>query len=172
MLMLFLSLGCHKDNGVVDPQTEAFIQYRVNGQLVRIEGNLVPVNQSTDVGVISRRSQRGLFLNNFYQISGRNGSTNSIDLNIPGDSLETRSYYLNDSIYSQSAQAGVDIYHNDSVFRLQNSADFTNIIITSYQDGLISGTFTGAMSNYNPSANSFTQRTIVDGLFKNVKVYY
>ena len=88
------------------------------------------------------------------------------------DSLEIKSYYLDASTYSASAQANVDVFYKDTLYRLQQVSDFTNISISSYYNGRISGTFFGAMSYYNANTNYGLQVTITDGVFKDVKVIY
>ena len=168
--LLFL-IGCNKKDST-PTQSDTYIQYKINGQVVKIVGDLIPVNQSTDVGVIAGRSTRGIFVNNFYKIIGKQAGFNYITLKIPVDSLEIKSYYLDASTYSASAQANVDVFYKDTLYRLQQVSDFTNISISSYYNGRISGTFFGAMSYYNANTNYGLQVTITDGVFKDVKVIY
>lgn len=167
-IFFFVLISCKKENA----HSDTFIKYKVNDQQVEIYGDLSS-DLTSRMGVLAQKTLKGnMFLNSFYEINGQLGSTDIINLNIPVDSLETKSYHLDSAIYFASTQAGVEVFFRDTTFSIRRGSDFTDITIDSYSNGKISGTFNGIMSYYTATTNTYTAARISEGIFQNVKVIY
>ncbi len=169
-IILFILFSCKKEN----EHSDTFIKYKVNGQQVEIYGELSAITPSaSETGVIGEKRLKGnTFLNSFYEIIGQLQSTDIIKLNIPVDSLETKNYHLDSAIYFSSTTAGVQVLFHDTTYSLQRGSDFTDINITSYSSGKMSGTFNCTMSYYNVTTDTYISAIISEGVFQNVKLIY
>jgi hypothetical protein len=171
LIFTFFINACNKDNNTTTNQSETYLKYEINGQQIEAIGNL-PLNfTANESGVLCyvQLKQNG-FQNTFYQILARASYKERINLYIPFDTLEVKSYYMDSTLFVRTI-GNLSLAHNDTVYRLNRNLDYATINISSYNNGRISGMFDCNLSYYNVSSNTFSQAKVSKGIFQNVKVY-
>jgi len=112
----------------------------------------------------------------YYTISGSTNAANTITLKIitPNDTLKPINYHY---VFSSSSPdpriATMSIVANNQMYRMITDGNFADITITSYQNGMIDGNFTGQVSRMiSVSPLVIKNYSITNGVFKNVKIRY
>lgn len=113
------------------------------------------------VYAIKQKAIPGVF-NAYYSFAGMSNPNSQIILLIATDSLKVQTYHTTTGTGSQIITTG-------GGYTFLNSTDFLDITISSYQNGIVNGTFSGKLTN---SSNTSQQTTVTNGQIKNVKLRY
>lgn len=161
-LIIFFSCSKNRDS---PSGSNATLSYKVHDSMITIP------NQGANIYM----NKTGIFGTYEYAFSG---SAKNVQSHLEGftfiaftDSLKENTYVF-DSIYfaNQNRQfSSIGIIHNGITFVPPihtNNGNFT-LIINSYSNGIISGTFSGTLLSTNAAILN-----VSEGQFKNVKVYY
>lgn len=169
-----LLFSCGKEKDVTPASGPGVIEYRVNGEQVKI------TNTSKDefpVSIVSGRKFNAAGFGQGYQIAATyavdttgnlNEQNKQIVLQLMLDSVTAGKEYT-----SASDDINLQIIHKKLFYTAHKNINNTlfSITITDYHDGLMSGTFSADTEVLMPD-NTFVYTTVTDGKFTNVQITY
>jgi hypothetical protein len=173
LFLIAILTSCSKnENNTVETIDDGAFQYKVNGNLITINGANV---SSSEYSVFFKQLQGTIIPQTRYMFNGQKGNNNVWVFGIKTDSLKIQSYSF-DSTYLSISSIPTTMTYNGLQSGLLYNGDNLKINITSYSNGLISGTFTGkftpfpasGLPNYSTRGNTI----ISEGEFKNIKCNY
>ncbi len=174
VLILILGiLSCKKEGVVpVPPYPEPTYEYKYDGKLLQFHGGDSVSNEGLFVSAdiykepISQREPA------FYHFVGLGGIDSVLNISIHTDSLTTTTYNIEYSATQYEDQPGVD--NGGFIFGLSKPEDHFTVTITSFVNGLVSGTFSGNLSlTFNKTELTPPDSAVItEGKFANVKVHY
>jgi hypothetical protein len=151
-----------KDAGII----KATMSYKVNGEPVSISLKNADQQDPNSYYYTLLCIKSG----NSYGLAGRS-ATGELDFNFYTDSLTTGNYK-----YTGAYVALFAITYNETYGYVYATTDSMSFNVTSYNDGLISGNFSGAVSPMTAGGTNIlgTPSSIIvtDGSFQNVPVFY
>jgi len=159
LLLSIILLACsQKKDDVLPESTEAEISFDLNDSHYTYTGQRQDFY--TGLGTYGLKNATPV---NKYFFRGYSSDANRIDLNIftNTDTLKTISYHL-------AYTSGSQLYVNGELYA-QGINDYIDVNIVAYQNGKVSGTFSGQVSKLLAGG---TQGIITNGKIKNVKIDY
>lgn len=158
----FLFAACSQsvDAPVVPSDTQ--ISYNIAGQTYIYQGE--QTIQNGGVGVFAVKVQSGGILTTSYEFSGNVGSAaNTVSFLIATDTLKQSTYHLTHS--TGSFLIGLN---HVSCGLINEASDYVDVTITSYQNGIVNGSFSGQLTN----TSTLQKVDITNGLIKNAHLHY
>ncbi|MEO8853525.1 MAG: hypothetical protein ABI359_07080 [Ginsengibacter sp.] len=157
LLICITVVSCNKNKPDSNSNVNGSIEYKINGTLFSFSNGLVKKVTGTP-GAIST----------FYLIQGFQGNNSAnIFIYTHSDTLKQQSYHLEYGSLPSFTQ-------DSKVYTVLDTPDyFIDVLITSYKNGFVSGTFNGKVTHIisvNPS--KVEDAAITDGKFNNLKVFY
>ena len=167
-LFFFFILSCNKDNNEPAAGT---IEYRYNDSLQTIRSGFpMPAGYSGFQIVEGYKQPRQPTIDANYFFQGAGGSNGFITFNIITDSLTTRTYTYN----APTPEVMIAVRYNDIFSNVGTADDSCEMTITSYHNGLVSGTFEARLTD-NIQMGTYPRPVvakITQGRFRDIPVHY
>lgn len=168
-LFILLTLAaCSPDPNNTNNTIAGTIKYKVNGNQVTMTGYDI---SNAEYVTFYKQLQGSLITHTRYLLNAQKGANNFLAFAIKSDSLGVRNYLM-DSLYFDQTGNIIMVNYNGQQSSVDYNGDNLSVNITSYANGMISGTFSGKLTPdpYNYSARGST--VITEGQFQNIKCIY
>jgi len=167
ILFLIPFFSCEKDSTPDPSAVKGRVQYKVNGELVVIDH----VNMISNQYCVFVKTIVGTPGETEYHFAASNGQDPTVAMTVKTDSLQIKNYHLN---YDSASPLLFYLKHKGLNASLFSSGDQVDMNITSYKDGLISGTFTATLTPTpdNPAGHEANSIKITEGTISNVDAVY